>query len=129
MTVDQLDLFTEREHRSLGAPPVPNACGVFDADETLELRGPHRYIAQARIELVHVPAFGWIYATSYHLTNGGAGYRPALKWAKRGDSRDQALTLAKVELADNMESFLQRHDSGGDVRQAREVVAWLATLA
>lgn len=125
MTVDQLDLFTEREHRSLGAPPVPNEHGVFDADETLTLRGRNRYLEMARIELVHIPSFGWIFATAYHLTNGGGGYRPALKWAKRGDSRDHALTLAKMELANNMDSFLQRHSSDGDARQAREIVAWL----
>lgn len=131
MTADQLQLFTEREHRSLGAPPVPNENGVYlEPDETLELQGPHRFLPMARIELVNLPVFGWIYATSYTLSDQGAGYRPALKWAKRGDSRGDALAKAKCELLDSMLAYLDRHsDSASAKRQAMTVANWLKGLA
>lgn len=130
MTLDQLDLFTEREHRALGAPPVPNRHGVFEPDETLTLASPGRYgMATAEIDLVHVPAFGWIFATSYHLGDCGASSPLMLDRADRGDSRRDALVRAVDQLCGRMDGYLQcSNDSATRKATARKVKAWARGL-
>lgn len=136
MTADQLQLFTEREHRSLGAPPAPNAHGVYlEPDETLTLpsgrtggRGQYA-MPLAEIELLHVPAFGWIYSTAYHLGDCGQSGPLSLARAARGDSRHDALQRAVDELARRMDGYLRQHsDSATRKRQARAVREWAMGL-
>lgn len=123
----QLQLFTELEHRSLGAPPVPNDFGVFlEPDETLTLANGKHAMPLAEIELLHVPAFGWIYSTAYHLSDCGCSGPLTLTRACRGDSRQDALQRAIGDLMRGMQSYLRQHnDSATRKRQARAVVAWL----
>lgn len=130
MTLDQLDLFTEREHRALGAPPAPNRHGVFEPDETLTLPGGRGFaMPLAEVELLHVPAFGWIYSTSYHLGDCGASSPLMLVRAARGDSRQDALVRAVDELCGRMDGYLQcSNDSATRKRQARMVKAWAQGL-
>lgn len=130
MTLDQLDLFTEREHRALGAPPVPNRHGVFEPDETLTLASPGRYgMATAEIDLVHVPAFGWIFSTSYYLGDCGASSPLMLDRADRGDSRRDALVRAVDQLCGRMDGYLQcSNDSATRKATARKVKAWAKGL-
>jgi len=137
MTVDQLQLFTEREHRSLGAPPAPNAHGVYlEPDETLTLpsgrpggRGQHA-MPLAEIDLLHVPAFGWIYSTSYHLGDTGRMSPLMLTRMARGDSRDDALARAVDELQTSMASVVKcgHSDSERTRKLARSVKAWAQGL-
>lgn len=127
MTLDQLDLFTEREHRSLGAPPVPNPHGVFDPDETLTLPNAGRHASPlGRIELVHVPSFGWIYSTSYCLGDCYRGSPLMLVRAARGDSRADALQRAVAELLDQMHAILAARDGEGS--RARKSAALKVTV-
>ncbi|GEM_PF-2893153 len=130
MTLDQLDLFTEREHRALGAPPAPNRHGVFEPDETLTLASPGRFaMPMAEIELLHVPAFGWIFATSYHLGDCGSSSPLVLDRADRGDSRQDALVRAVDQLCGRMDGYLQcSNDSATRKRQARMVKTWAQGL-
>lgn len=101
---DQLDLFTERECRALGAPPRPNSHGVYEPDETLELVDAKRGQVVC-IDLVHVPTHGWLYAYHYSLEQCGAGFAPSLKWSKFHPvqpCRRDAINAAKGELRDRI---------------------------
>lgn len=130
MSTQQLDLFTQREHRSLGAPATPNAHGVFQPDETFTLPDGRRCMPLAEIDLVHVDAFGWIYSTSYNLGETGSSSPLMLNRMARGDSRDDALRKAVERLVISMDERLQgwHYDGAGTKKKARLVRQWAQGL-
>ncbi len=129
----QPELFGELEFRALGSPPRPNPHGVFQADETLAVyrevlrTGPggksYPRTAIARIDLVHLPDQGWLFAWSYSLSQCGAGFAPALKWRDTlRPTRQEAVDAARQDMAKSMAS----HGDQGRCKLGRVVSTWLA---
>lgn len=129
----QPELFGELEFRALGTPPRPNPHGVFQPDESLAVYA-HRLqlgvggksrprLAIARIDLVHLPGQGWLFAWSYSLSQCGSGFAPALKWRDTlRPTRQEAIDAARDGMAKSMAS----HGDQGRCKLGRVVSAWLA---
>lgn len=129
---DQGDLFGEMAYRALGTPPRPNPHGVFQPDESLAVYA-HRLqlgvggksrprLAIARIDLVHLPGQGWLFAWNYSLSQCGAGFAPALKWHDTlRDTRQEAIDAARQAMAKSMAD----HRDQGRCKLGRIVSAWL----
>lgn len=129
----QPELFGELEFRALGSPPRPNPHGVFQPDETLAVYAQRLVtgaggksrprLAIARIDLVHVPGAGWLFAWSYSLSQCGSGFAPALKWRDTlRPTRQEAIDAAREGMAKSMAS----HGDQGRCKLGRVVATWLA---
>jgi hypothetical protein len=133
---EQPELFSDLVHRALGAPPRPNAHGVYmEPDETLELLAPRKLYTQSgrvtvpmaisRIELLYLPCSGWIGAYSYRLSQGAMSgplvkHRPMAS----GDTRQACLDDARAKLARAVAAYCAHH--GKPTTETRRVLRWLA---
>lgn len=116
MTPNQLDLFTELEHRT------------WSPDEQLELPG-RSCRPLASIRLAAVDGDGWIYATSVNLSDCGYGYPLARKWNRLAPTRAEAIGKASAEVSAWTDRYCAGSDESNHAKdQARQVRRWAAGL-
>lgn len=141
---EQAELFSDRVHRALGAPPRPNAHGVYtEPDELLELaivetrgakstRGPRQVRTRvAYVELLDLrDGTGWIGAHGYSLPLGGRSgpLSRSFGWNRdqamaRGATREACLEVCRAALARDVADYESRHRR---TALTRRVARWIA---
>lgn len=101
----------------------PNACGVYEPSEHLELPNPARHwrgLPLAEIDVLRLDD-GWRWATSSSLPNGSGHATPLTCHRHPLPSRDAAVKAAVDHLRHRME--------GEGSTASRAIIAWINGLA
>lgn len=112
---DLLDLMREP---IVVRPVEPLGPVVQEPQERLTFGGTGTRMAA--IEL-HPSAGGWMWSTSFHIPDAGAGYRVGEKWGRFACTRDDALHYAVEELRGR----LAEHSA---CQVAKQILAWARGL-